>query len=523
VLVMPNASYVALMLNDVMGFTEAAYRTYRGQVPSIDFWSTYGAAIYYPAALGFYFNFNLGSILGFGHFVTAVPLLTMAVVACYRRFPILPSVIFLVFLFFLILVPMSPGGNFSDLTYGLFYNRHGWAVLSIALLFYIEPRSTGRSDLLLDTIILSLLLLYLFYVKVTFAFVALAFVAVNAITSRYKMWLSLASLSIFIAVVAAISVFTAYNSAYFNDFLGTISRTPVFQHTFSDTYDAFHRHQAFFLLCFLSLGAVYLTGHRKFFDLAFVTGCIITSLWLLDQSGSTERGLPALIAVFMILGELARRKERQNDALAAPSSRPRNVAALCVLCMLLAFVSEPMELGARALYLHFNKVTGQQSVATMPESGIYVATLALPGLHEAMGHDDRAHADFNQQRSWDWWQDLKPWEYLPLMSEGVKLLESVPHDNHSVITFEHTNPFSVLLRMRPTKYGYPLFWAQNALAENLPAPQRYFSDADYVMVPEIPYSRLQLKMLMQVYGTYLEENFYVLKRSSHWRLYARSQ
>ena len=75
--------------------------------------------------------------------------------------------------------------------------------------------------------------------------------------------------------------------------------------------------------------------------------------------------------------------------------------------------------------------------------------------------------------------------------------------------------------MRPTKYGYPLFWAEKTPARNLPTPERYFSDTDYVMVPEIPYVRRQLEKLMEVYGLYLEENFYELKRSSHWRLYAR--
>jgi hypothetical protein len=118
-LVMPNASYVQLYLNDVVGLTDAAYRTFRGQIPSIDFQSLYGAAIYYPAALGFYFDLNAGAVLGFGHFVTAVPLLIMATLASYRRFPIAHSVILLLFLFLLIVVPMRLGGDFSQLTYGM--------------------------------------------------------------------------------------------------------------------------------------------------------------------------------------------------------------------------------------------------------------------------------------------------------------------------------------------------------------------------------------------------------------------
>jgi len=114
-LVMPNASYVDIYLNDVMGLTDAVYRTFRGQIPSIDFYSLYGAAVYYPSVLGFYLDFNAGAVLGFGHFVTSVPLLIMAVLASYRRFPILHSIILILFLFILIVVPMRLGGRFDDL------------------------------------------------------------------------------------------------------------------------------------------------------------------------------------------------------------------------------------------------------------------------------------------------------------------------------------------------------------------------------------------------------------------------
>jgi hypothetical protein len=281
-------------------------------------------------------------------------------------------------------------------------------------------------------------------------------------------------------------------------------------------------HLWIFLLCFTALTAVYLTGRRNFFDLAFVTGCIISSLMIIDQSGGTERGLPGLLAVFLIYGELARRMECRIEEQATLSRYPENVASICILGMLLAFVSEPMARGGLALRDHFISTTEEQSETTKNLSGIIVYTAApTRGAHETLGHDDTAHALFNQVRDWGG-RELDARAYLPLIAEGVKLLESVPHDNHSVISFEHTNPFSVLLGMRPTKYGYPLFWVKKARASNLPAPERYFSDADYVMVPEIPYSPPQLKKLMEAYGLYLEENFYELKRSSHWRLYARS-
>jgi hypothetical protein len=519
-LVMPNASYVEIYLNDVMGLTDAAYRTFRGQIPSIDFRSLYGAAIYYPSALGFYLGYNAGAVLGFGHFVTAVPLLIMTALVSYRRLPILQSAILVLFLFLLIVVPMRIGGSPHELTYGIYYTRHGWAALTIALLFYLEPRTIRRSDPFLEPIILSLLLLYLFYCKITFAAVALAFVAVNSLTSEYKKRLSIISLLIFVCVVTAITILTEYNSAYFNDIFGVVNRNPSLRQGHYGIVVILAKHLWILILCFTALSAVYLAGHRKYFDLAFVTGCIIGSVMILDKSGGTAGGLPALIAVFLVCGELARRTNCRIEAGTEPSARPGNVASVIILGIMLAFVSDPMVRAGSALHEHFNKTTGERSVTPTSLSGFFVAAPPTVDMHETLGHDDTAHVLFNQLRGPD--QELKAWEYLPLIAEGVKLLESVPHGNHSVINFEHTNPFSALLHMRPTKYGYPFFYVQNVPSLNLRGAERYFSDADYVMVPQVPYRLGQLEKLMAAYGQYLQENFYELRRSPHWRLYARS-
>jgi hypothetical protein len=413
---------------------------------------------------------------------------------------------------------MRLGGGYSELTYGIYYTRHGWAALTIALLFYLEPRSIRRSDLFIDSIILCLSLLYLFYSKITFAAVAVAFVVINSMTSKYKLRLGIISLSIFIAVVAAISIFTEYNAAYFNDIFGVVEQSSVVRRSFRGLILMISEHLGIFVLCFSALAAAYLTGHRSFFDFAFVAGCIVASLMLLDKSGGTDRGLPALIVVFLICGELARRTECRVKEAAAASPWPGYVASISILGMLLAFASEPLMRGGLALHSHFNKTTGKTETS-MNLSGFLVYKTSMD-IHGTLGHDEAAHARFNYLRGPHW--QLRDWEYLGLIAEGVDLLESVPHDNHSVINFEHSNPFSVLLGMRPTAYGYPLFWAENMLSHNLPAPERYFSDADYVMVPELPYVRRQLEKLMEVYGSYLEENFHELKRSPHWRLYARS-
>ena len=531
VLVVPDATYVTIWLSDVFGLADSGYRVAAGQVPSVDFSSLYGAAAFYPVALGFKFGFNAAGALAFGHFITAIFLLGMAVLASYRRLPLLPAIVFIVFLFLLIAVPVRLGGRFDELTYAIFYTRHGWAALAIALLFYLEPRDPGRRDLLTDTAVQSSLLVYLFNLKITFAMVALAFVIANAITSRYKFRSSVATLVIIGVVFGCVQLLASnYNAAYVGDFSGVVQGTPLFRNGISLLMSTVAAHAGIFVLCYTALAAVALEGRCRFFDFAFITGCIAASLMILDTSGGTIRGLPALICVFLIFGELARRHETSPATDGASTGSHGNVASIAIFGMLLAFVAEPIMVDANGLRVHRVKTAlGQARSGGL--SGIHVREVPLGarGIHDALGHDEVAHAQFNELRT----GPLKPWEYLPLVGEGIELLESVPYKGRSVIALAETNPFSVILQMRPTKNGQPLSYAGNRSAARrqryleLPlevrqaAAQRFISDADYVMVPTVPNYHKNTDVLYEMYGFYLEANFYELRRSPHWRLYAR--
>jgi hypothetical protein len=116
------------------------------------------------------------------------------------------------------------------------------------------------------------------------------------------------------------------------------------------------------------------------------------------------------------------------------------------------------------------------------------------------------------------------------VEEGVRLLESVPLDGKAVVTFERTSPFGVLLELRPTADGYPFHFIGPRSAAGIESSEdresgataeRFFSDADYVMVPTATTEVTQLEKMESIYGAYLEQNFSERSRSQHWRLYER--
>jgi hypothetical protein len=526
--VRPNASYIQIFLDDVIGLTDAAYRTYAGRVPSVDFRSLYGAAAYYPAALGFHLGFAPGAVLAFGQFVVSAFLLLAAALAAARRLSLPPAVFMLMFIALLVLVPHRPGGAPGDLSFAIFYTRLGWAALAIALLFYLEPRRPGPRDLVLDSAILTSLLLYLFYLKITFGALAIAFVIANGVTSRYKRRLALTSVGAFVAIFITIQIFTPYNSAYFDDIFGVAEKTPAMRHSSAEYARLVLDHSWIFVLCLTALATAWMAGRRNIFDLAFAAGAIVGCVAVLEYSGGIEREMPPLVVVLLVLGELARR----DGAFAAGGSLRRGgVASLAVFGMALAVAAPPMLNATAALYLYSSKLARAQAAAEDNLAGIYVPPppdRPASESHESMAHDEASHDRFAQARPSA--LQLQSWEYLPLILEGIELLESVPHDNHAVVTFEQTNPFGFALGMRPTRYGYPLNFVSSRVIERSrqPAarndrldPERFFSDADYVMVPEVPFKRIQLEGMLEIHGAYLEKHFYELKRSPHWRLYAR--
>jgi hypothetical protein len=453
----------------------------------------------------------------------------MASLVCYRRFPVLPSAIMIVFLFFLVIAPMLLGGSHQNITYGIFYTRHGWAAFAIALLFYVEPRRITRSGTVVDSIVLACIMLYAFYLKITFGAVVLAFVAINALTSRYKRQISLSASAIFLVTIVAVEIASGYNTAYLSTIFGVIQETPAIVRGTNDLIWGAAKHAGVFLLCLSAVAAVYASGRRNVFDLVFVVGCILASIMILDQSGGTFKGLPGLASVFLVLGELSRRQTASPASCGREPLGGAGVAAIAIFGVLFAFVADPTIMRARSLLYNKGQVTALQHAGETGVMGIFtkpVDSSVLGRAHEAFGHDSAGHDRFESIRP----KILTQGDYLRIIAEDVELLRDSVGGDATVLSFEQTNLFPSALGLRPTAHGKPFDFANTHIAarrdtrDSTPdhkAAERYFSDAQYVMVPEVPFNRIHLQILIDKYGEYLDEHFVEYRRSPHWRLYSR--
>jgi hypothetical protein len=88
------------------------------------------------------------------------------------------------------------------------------------------------------------------------------------------------------------------------------------------------------------------------------------------------------------------------------------------------------------------------------------------------------------------------------------------------------DPFTFALDMVPTRNGYPLFWLGGPITIDpklLPRFEQLVADADFIMVPLLPYSPDTTKNMMRIYGPYLRQNYKLLIGSPHWELWAREK
>ena len=510
-------------MNDVLALLNGAYRVFQGQVPHLDFHSLYGPFVFYIPALGLRAGLEPSAIFAFDGVVVAAFVLLAGGLTMYRRFPLPISLTTLVFLWLLIVVPMASGKGFQDISWGTFYNRHGWAALAVVMLFYVEPEDKKRYDKWLDSIILASLAVFLLYTKITFGLVSVAFITANMVTSSYSRFVSCISIIIIIVAIALTEVAFEFHGEYLANILVTGANNSILRGGFWGLLGKLIAHAWVFVACAGAILVTLAAGRRSFLDWAYVLGAIVASMMLLETTGgSSGKGLPSLIAVFVCCGELARRAEIGREVSGTYNGWRNHAGSVACLFLVLMFISEPVSNRVIAWHDHYLKTTRN---ALKPLPGLPPALSGFlvqvePGkLLDTLGHDEDAH-NFLARGRHIFGNTLSPHEYLLTIIEGVELLRTTELRDRTLFVLDNADPFTVALNMKPTENGYPLLWA-NSMLKSHPQGQEMFYGVDFVLVPILPHEPTTFEILTDIYGDYLDREFVEFRRSPHWRLLAR--
>jgi hypothetical protein len=523
-LVLPGETYVTIWMNDTLALLNGAYRVFQGQVPHLDFHVLHGPLVFYIPALGLQAGLQPSAVLAFNGVVIAGFLLVAGLLIMYRRIRLPLALMMLVFIWLLIVVPMGIGTGFRSISWGMYYNRHGWAALAAILLCYLSPEKPKPYDKWLDSVVLSSLTVFLIYTKITFALVGAAFIVANIVPNSYNRVVSLISIVVIALVMVFVEILFEFHTAYFNNIFATTESTSLFRGGFWGLLETFITHAWIFLACVGALFATWVAGRRSWLDCAFMLSVVAASVLIFETNGGKENGMPGLVIVFVCCGELARRAENSRKVNSKKNVWQNHTGSLACMFLTLMFISEPLSNRIIAWHDHYVKTT-RGTLMPLPGLPPALSGFLVPEKtsdhQDIYGHNKKGHEQLSRVRH-RYRAPLSPQEYLLTIIEGLDILRTTVSEDDTLFVLDNADPFSVALNLRPTKRGHPLLWATPSMTQenSLPGSEMFF-DVDFVMVPAVPYNTVTFEVMEGIYGDYLGREFVELKRSPHWSLLTR--
>ena len=195
----PGQTVSARYLNDLMMFLDGAHRIVSGQVPHRDFHTPMGAVTNGLPAIGLWLTGSLGAAMptGVGLLILALaPVMAYVLTSRLRPAFALPMA---VYLSLILAAPANLGESPGALSFAMFFNRIGWAALSLLLILFLPPRIGRR--VAADGICAAVLTLLMLYTKASFGLVAAGFLACLLLDHARRPWAALA-----LAATAAVTL-----------------------------------------------------------------------------------------------------------------------------------------------------------------------------------------------------------------------------------------------------------------------------------------------------------------------------
>lgn len=516
-LIVPGKSVSAQIAQDLWLFLDSAYRLQQGQVPNRDFSTPIGPLVYVLLAQGLDLTGSLGGIVPAATGLFVLLLLPLTIYAGLSR---LPPVVALAFGLYILLLAISPfyiGDIAPKPTHAMFYNRFGWALLSLLFLFLIPPRP-GLRHSVLDAVAMAACVVLLFYLKMTFAAVGAAFL-VGLVWFASSRQSAIGAMALVLLSLLTVELFWGHTAAYLGDIASAASATgAVRDGPLGLAASVINNMPGVYLFAAVLLIA-WLAGAR--WDYLFICFCMGAAGIVLDRHNSQGPGIltfvPGAIAALLA--------PRRGGAAAAP---PRFTLAGALLAGAL-FV--PTAAAAFGNLLFHNWEAMRRSTPQFAGTiinGMIVMDAPTSTQTEANARARAAPADcgaiepgllINPDRP----EIAMPQSLVvPVIEDGMRLVRGNPALGGTVMGLDTTEPFNAVLGRPPPVGGAAFVDADITIDETVhPTPTEMFGDVDVLLVPKIPWKFSTFKLLTQLYGPYIRQHFVLAGRSSCWDAYRR--
>jgi len=443
-------------------------------------------------------------------FLAGVAIVTLAIFAAaaftaWRRLPLLPAAIFVVFACLLVLMPANVGDQPNVYSFAMSYNRYGWSAFAIlALLLFLPPHDARPGRDIAEMAVAAGLLTAMFYLKVTYFVVGAAALGVALfvcphVRAQWRGWMVCAVLAVLLPALP-------YNWPYIADLLAAAGaggvRNSVANHLNNLLANAaeYAPYAAAFAI------ALWMWRHgtaplRLPVATAFL---LITGAALLSQN-TQAHGLPAAVVVaFLFYDVLRYRKTRRR-----PGGSFSMLAALLVFPLLGIATSAASLAGYRAKTddrtLRVVDSTNLQGLAVPAETHGVLAAFSRGTTHYRL---------LNLARSLKTRYELTAAEYVETLLEAAAMLTG---DDCRIVLLDQVNPLPFMLGRPPPRGGN--LWS-GAGAPRQP-PEQLFADAGCVLIPKFSTYSPWTEAAIAAYTPYLADKFHYGEESQSWFLLRR--
>jgi hypothetical protein len=485
-LALPGQTVVVKYVNDLMIFLDGAHRVASGQDPNRDFHAALGPLVYYLPAAGLWLTGQLGGAMPVGTALVVVALTpVLAHILATRLSPVI-AIPAGAFLLLLLAVPLNVGEGVTALSFGMFYNRIGWAALAALLLMYLRPHAAHARQHVFDALCAAFIVILLLYTKVTYGLVAFGFVVFMLLDRTQRRWAA-AALAITVAVGLVVEAFWGATAAHIADLM-LAGKVSGMKGSIPDLGYAFLGNLADYVLFSLVAGLA-LWRTRSLRDLLFYGFCAVAGFLLVRQNFQGW-GIITLHAGAAVAAEMLLRPGR------APVQGERWAAAAPVLVLILLLPT----------IVHFAMALGLHAALASTRAG---QDFGLPRFERVRLVNLLSPGDY-----------VPSAKYLKTLEDGARALAEVDPKPGHVFVLDFINPFSAGLGLQPARGDSSWqHWERNFDETHFIPPEQLFEDVRIVMDPKWSVEEYTTNGLRQVYGPYLEANFELVHETEYWKLY----
>ncbi|HEY1220578.1 MAG: hypothetical protein ABSE42_08335 [Bryobacteraceae bacterium] len=491
--------------HDIFLLLDNGWRVINGLRPHVDYYSPWGPLTFLIAGLGLKLSGYMVDGIGYGNAVVALIVGVWSFSLANRRLANSPRLLLSLFLAALVAAPYPLGSSPFASSHAMVYNRYGYALLGLILMETFQARRGGRGELTGGISTGAALGLSLF-LKASYFFVAIALLVVLSfflwrLALRRILGIALGFSFVSMCVLAYLRFDVA---AVLGDLrMAAGARAETFKPDILVWATLSHASVLLGVVLF-SLAAALLFGSRvrRWRGLKLpVVGAFLffADIGLLLSNAQLDAFPVCAVFAILVLSEIT--EDQQALPLAEETSfRPHYAAVLCLGALLFVpqFTADLAGLG----YGVWKK--------ERPSTPAAVLRFTSPNLRALLLYDG-ANPRSNGRN------------YVTYVNDGVALLERETRRNETVLTMDMTNPFPYALERRPPRGGISATAYHYILGDgHRPSDDRYFGDADIVMLPKRPaLDDVFYTDFLKAYKPGLEQRYSLAAESDWWLLYRR--